>query len=195
MNHLLSPDDPFSFLSPCDRIRGRAGMSHFLVAENRENATRREGGSMRVQGRTRRRDERDDDPRRVDDVDGRNRRARDGERDPRSSEEGETSPNPRGGSNDLSKRVPRFVAARLRRIPQNPRFPGGGRVSIFARIEERSNERRDFLVPVLFRHLVSSLLSRVCGGATARAGAPDSAATHVIGIVPGSFVRLYAAAA
>ena len=117
-----------------------------------------------MQGRTRRRDERDDDPRRVDDVDGRNRRARDGERDPRSSEEEANPPAPPGWIRMIfSKRVPRFVAARLRRIPKAPASRAVVRVSIFARVEERSNERRDFLVPVLFRHLVSSLLSRVCG--------------------------------
>ena len=69
-----------------------------------------------MQGRTRRRDERDDDPRRGDDVDGRNRRARDGGGDPRSSEE---EANPPGWIRMIfSKRVPRFVAARLRRIPK-----------------------------------------------------------------------------
>ena len=114
-----------------------------------------------MQGRTRRRDERDDDPRRVDDVDGRNRRARDGEKIHGRAKRRRTTPGPAGvDPNDLFQTRSRLNVARLRRIPKAPASRAVVRVSIFARVEERSNERRDFLVPVLFRHLVSSLLSQ-----------------------------------
>ena len=114
MNHLLSPDDPFSFLSPCDRIRGRAGMSHFLVAvPGRSGRARRVRGGAGTNETTRR-------TRRRSPARGRRRRAKQA----RARRGGRSTVERRGRNAGwipiLSKRVPRFVAARHDPFPKPP---------------------------------------------------------------------------